>query len=50
MPSDVEISAADYHQLGSHPSATRIFSLAAVALVSGIANGYNGFVLEGALP
>ena len=36
--------------MGSSAPTKHIVALAAIALISGIANGYNGTVLEGALP
>ena len=41
----------EYQALGDGKSSTSsVLALAAIAMLSGIANGYNGFVLEGALP
>ena len=41
----------EYQKLANgHSRAMSTISLAAVALISGMANGYNGTVLEGAVP
>ena len=40
----------EYKAIGGAERSSSLTALVAIAMISGIANGYNGFVLEGALP